>query len=381
MRAMVVNATWEPKPGLDARMVASRRATASLAWRSPVHQLVDVPDPMVQSGEILVEVARCGVCGSDTHCYEHDDAGYVKFSGPARFPVIGGHEWSGRVVEVGRSVRGVRVGEWVCGEGMVSCGVCEPCKRGDPNQCLHLDMVGFSAPGAFAERLAIHERFVWSLDAVAERHGDAALDLGALVEPLACAFNGIWVVAGGLRPGSHVVVFGCGPIGLGAVLLARAAGAASILAFDTVAERRSLALACGADAVFGALPVDMAAEAVFSMTRGWGGDLFVEAAGAAAATVPVVEACAAPRSTLVYLGRTGERVPVGLDRLVTGAARIVGARGHSGGGCFPNVLRMLAHGRLDPMPMVTARFSLGSAVAAVARSVSRTDGKILVTGP
>lgn len=374
MLALKVEATWAPKDGLDPGMIATRRATASSAWRDPVHRMVDVPEPTPGPGEVVVEVLRCGVCGSDTHCWEHDADGYVKFSGPARFPVIGGHEWSGRIVELGRDVRGFRVGELVCGEGMLSCGTCEACKRGSPNQCRDLDMVGFSAPGAFAERMAVGARFLWSLDAVAERVGDAAGDLGATVEPIACAYNGIWVVGGGMLPGSHVAVFGCGPIGLGAILLARAAGAASILAFDTIPERRALAVRCGADAAY----ADGAIDAVMSATRGWGADLCVEAAGAAIVTMPAIEAILAPRGTMVYLGRTGERAPVGLDVLVTRAARIVGVRGHSGGGCFPNLLRMMAAGRLDPTPMITARAPLSGVIGAIERSATRTDGKILV---
>jgi threonine dehydrogenase-like Zn-dependent dehydrogenase len=375
MRAMRVDATWDPKPGLDPGMLAGRRATASAAWRNPVHAMVDVAEPEPKAGEVVIDVLRCGVCGSDTHCFEHDPSGYVKFSGPARFPVIGGHEWSGRVVEVGPETRGLRVGEWVCGEGMLSCGTCEACKRGNPNQCRDLDMVGFSAPGAFSERMAVGARFLWSLDAVAEKIGDRALDLGAMVEPIACAYNGIWVVAGGMAPGSYVAVFGCGPIGLGAVLLARAAGAASILAFDTVPERRALALACGADDAFGP---EGAVDAVMAATRGWGADLCVEAAGAAVVTMPAIEAILAPRGTMVYLGRTGERVPVGLDVLVSGAARIVGARGHSGGGCFPSILRMMASGRFDPSPMITGRVGLEQIIPAIARSTTRKDGKILM---
>jgi threonine dehydrogenase-like Zn-dependent dehydrogenase len=81
---------------------------------------------------------------------------------------------------------------------------------------------------------------------------------------------------------------------------------------------------------------------------------------------------------MVYLGRTGQRAPVFLDTLVTGASGIIGARGHAGGGCFPNIIRMIERGVFDPSPMITARFPFGEVPEALDRSRLRTDGKIMV---
>jgi threonine dehydrogenase-like Zn-dependent dehydrogenase len=303
----------------------------------------------------------------------------MRFSGPTRAECVLGHEYAGEVVEVGPEVRDLRVGDLVAGEGMLGCGACRACRVGQPNQCPALEMVGFSAPGALATHLASHPRFLWRLDRLAARWGsaDAALEGGALVEPLACGYNGMFVASGGFAPGANVAVFGCGPIGLGAVLLARAAGAARVLAFETVPERRALALAFGADEVHdpdAAPPYERLAAA----THGEGVDMLVEAAGAAVHTMPHIERAFAPGGRMVYLGRTGERAPVMLDVLVTQAAGIVGARGHSGGGCFPNVLRLMETGRIDPRPMVTARYPLGRAVEALERSRARSDGKVMV---
>ncbi len=241
-------------------------------------------------------------------------------------------------------------------------------------------MVGFSAPGAFAERIVSKERFVWKVDALAERYGDVggAIEAAALIEPLACSYNGMFVAAGGFAPGARVVVFGCGPIGLGAVMLARAAGAAQVIAVEGMAERRALAGTLGADIVLDpqASPVDLA---ILEATSGEGADMIVEAAGAALHTLPLSERIFAAGGRMVYLGRTGHRAPVGLDTLVTRAAGIVGARGHSGGGCFPSVIRLLASGRIDPRPMLGARYPLEQAVHALERSRLRLDAKVLVT--
>jgi threonine dehydrogenase-like Zn-dependent dehydrogenase len=388
MQGVLFEGTWDPRPRYrptEAEVASGKARVASEVWRHPRFTRTTLPDPTPGPGEVVVEVKACGVCGSDTHCYETDADGYVLFSGPVRLPVVCGHEYAGRVVAVGPGVRRIRVGELVVAEGMLYCGVCEACRRGRFNQCPDLEMVGFSSPGAYADYVSVHEKHLWSLDRLAGSLGsDEALVRGATVEPIACAFNGIWVSGGGMAPGSHVAVYGCGPIGLGAILLARAAGAASVTAFDVVPERVELARACGADLAHdvralraeGRSPADVVLDA----TNGWGADVSVEAAGAARATMPDIERTFAPGAMMVYLGRTGEKAPVELDRLVTGAARIVGARGHAGGGCFPNLLRMMERGVLDPRPMISARMALADAIPALARSTTRTDGKIMLVG-
>lgn len=384
MHAYQLRATWEPRHPLTPAQERTRRAPASWVWRGPVLERVELPDPDPGPGEVVVEVGACGVCGSDTHCIETDADGYVLFSGPTRLPVTLGHEYTGRVVALGAGVRWLRVGELVAGEGMLSCGRCEACRRGLPNQCVELDMVGFSAPGAYARYVLAGEHRLWSLDRLAGWLGsaEAALEVGALVEPISCSYNGIWVSAGGMLPGSHVAVYGCGPIGLGAILLARAAGAATVSAFDLVPERVALARALGADVAWSVAELQAAggtpAGVVRELTDGWGADLHVEAAGAAGKVLPDIEASMAAGGRMVYLGRTGERVPVELDVFVSAAAGIVGARGHAGGGCFPGVIRLLERGRIDVSPMITARLPADAVPEALERSRTRRDGKILV---
>jgi threonine dehydrogenase-like Zn-dependent dehydrogenase len=390
MKAIQLEADWDPKPRYrvtDAERASGKATMASEVWRHPRFVEANVPDPTPGPHEVVVQVRACGVCGSDTHCYETDADGYILFSGPVRLPVVPGHEYAGEVVAVGSHVRHLRVGDLVAAEGMLNCGVCEACRTFHPNQCPYLEMVGFSAPGAYAEYIAVEERFCWKLDAIADRLGSAtaALELGALIEPISCPYNGMFVSAGGMRPGDHVAVFGCGPIGLGAVALARAAGAATVIAFDVSAERNALAVALGADEAhdpraLAAAGTSPAAE-IRRITRGWGCDMLVEAAGAALRTMPEIERSFAPGGKMVYLGRTGERAPVMLDVLVTGASSIHGARGHNGGGCFPQVIRLLAHDRIHVAPMITSRRPFAEFMQALQQSCERTDGKIMIQYP
>ncbi|MFH1467302.1 MAG: alcohol dehydrogenase catalytic domain-containing protein, partial [Pseudomonadota bacterium] len=290
MKAYVLDADWDPRPPYapSPAEVASRKArVASEVWRHPRLSLRQLPDPTPGPQEVLIRVRAVGVCGSDTHCVETDPEGYILFSGPTRLPVVLGHEYSGEVVATGVDVRELRAGQLVACEGMLYCGVCEACRRGRFNQCVRLDMVGFSAPGAYAEYIVAHEKHCFVLDGLAERLGGAgrALAIGALIEPIACPYNGMFVAAGGMPPGSHVAVYGCGPIGLGAILLARAAGAATVLAFDVSQERCRLAEALGADAAWDPRALAAAgsspADRVLEFTQGWGADMLVEAAGAA----------------------------------------------------------------------------------------------------
>ncbi len=381
MKAVVMRASWEPRA--DARLsdaqLRDRKAPASQVWRHPTFTWETLPDPEPGHGEVVVRVRRCGVCGSDTHCYETDADGYVLFSGPTRLPCVVGHEYTGEVVALGPGVLDLRVGDLVCAEGMIGCGVCEACRVGKPNQCGRLEMVGFSAPGAYAEYIVAKERFLWRLDRLAGHLGDAeaALELAALVEPIGCAFNGRVVGAGGVVPGSWVGVFGCGPIGLGAIALARACGAAGVAAFDVVPERLALARQLGADVAHDPRSVD-AAEVLRELSGGWGADMVVEAAGAAQHTMPSIERSFAPGGRMVYLGRTGLRAPVMLDVLVTQAAGIVGARGHVGSGIFPRILRLLERGRLPVAGMVTTRLPFASTLDALVKSTDRTDGKVML---
>jgi hypothetical protein len=302
-------------------------------------------------------------------------------------PVIIGHEFSGTVVEAGRRVTTLREGDMVASEGILHCGTCEPCRRGNPNQCLNLEMVGFSAPGAFADFIAVPEEHCWKLNDLqrAYPNDDLIYEVGALVEPMGCAYNGMFVSAGGFMPGARVAIFGAGPIGLGAVLLARTAGAAAVMVFDPSIQRCKLALEMGAD--FAQSPTELLQQGlspsgvIRELTRGYGADMLVEAAGAAEYTVPEIEKSFAPNGKMVYLGRAGNRVRMDLDVLVSQASLIAGARGHAGHGIYPGILRMLATGRLPAEKMITSRFPFSQVMDAIRKSTERVDGKIMVKFP
>lgn len=180
-------------------------------------------------------------------------------------------------------------------------------------------------------------------------------------------------------PGANAIVYGAGPIGLGAVLLLKIAGAAMIIAVDVVNERLEIARKLGADYVFNLKNEDRVEEVILEITSGWGADLQIEAAGAARHTLPIIQKLYAKRGKVVYLGRAEALASLELNNMVSGAISLVGSRGHSGYGIFSNIIRLLQGGRLAGVQeIITASFPFSEIMKAFAISTKRTDGKILV---
>jgi threonine dehydrogenase-like Zn-dependent dehydrogenase len=382
MKAVVVEAKWDPRPDYplsDWERETGKAITGSSIWRHPRFAIQEVPDPTPGPDEVVIRVKACGVCGSDLHFYETDAEGYILYPGLVKFPVIPGHEFSGEVVAVGKEVRDLRPGDMVTSEEMLWCGICTPCRSGFFNHCTNLEELGFTVPGAMAEYVAVKAKYCWKIDAIAERYGDVdkAYEAGSLVEPTSVAYNGIFIRAGGFRPGAYVAVFGAGPIGLAAIALSRAAGAGKVIAFDVSAPRREMARRMGADIALD--PREVApSEAVRELTRGEGADLFLEAAGAPTRTLPEMEKALAINGRIVVIGRAAERVPLYLETLQVRRGQIFGSQGHSGDAIFPSVIRMMAAGLIDMTRIITARYPLDRAVEAVERLSRRLDAKITI---
>lgn len=382
MKALVLRADWDPRPEYPLSDWEKRTGTAvtgSSVWRHPRLKVEEIATPAMAPDQVLVQVRACGVCGSDIHFYETDASGYMLYPGLTHFPSAVGHEFSGVVADKGAAVTDLEIGDMVTAEEMIWCGHCVPCRNGYPNQCQNLEEIGFTIDGAAAEYIAIGAKYCWKISGIAERLGDEAktFEMGALAEPTSVAYNGIFEAAGGFRPGSYVAVFGAGPIGLSSIGLARAAGAGKIVAFEVSPLRQKLALTVGADYVYDPRQVKPG-EVLLEQSGGAGFDFFVEAAGAPQYTIPEVESALAIGAKAVQIGRAATRVPMYLERLQVRKAKVFGAQGHSGYGNFPNVIRLMASGRLDLSPIITSRFQLDDGVAAIQQATKREDGKILI---
>lgn len=252
-------------------------AVGSIALRE-----VDKPD--IGPDELLVRVEACGVCGTDRHLFHGEF--------PCTPPVTPGHEFSGIVEALGKSVSDFAVGDRVTGDPNIACGRCAHCHAGRVNLCSNLRAIGIHRDGGFAEYLALPQKQAFILPA------DLKPTHGAFCEPLGCCLHGVDLAE--IRPGRSVAVLGGGVIGLLTVQLARLAGATTIILSTRQASRRALAEDLGATAT-----VDPTAADVISAVAG--------ATGLAPGGVDVVFECAGVRETVeqsMRLARAGGKVVI-----------------------------------------------------------------------
>ena len=207
-----------------------------------------VPDPTPGPLDVVVKVGRCGICGSDLHITEDPIFGVPQ-------GVVLGHEYSGDVVEVGRDVTTVKVGDRIAAFPLISCGQCGPCKTGHSAWCEKGLVVGGGGYGQFSQ-VAEHQ--------CVRMPSGVSLSDGALVEPLAVGLHAVNV--SGLRSGQRVLVIGAGPIGLAVVFWARRMGAGKIACTASSTRRAELAMEMGAS-VF----VEPSETPVEDVTRALGG--------------------------------------------------------------------------------------------------------------
>ena len=225
------------------------------------------------------------------------------------------------------------------------------------NQCKDLEEPGLTYDGGFAEYAAIKAKYCYPLNDIMNYYGGdkmTAFELGAMIEPTGVAYNGLFVRGGGIRPGGHVAVFGCVP------------------------ERVELAKKCGADYVYDPTSFsspDEQAELLMDLTNGAGISLFAECAGATKFTYPVMGKALAIGGKTVQIGHTVGITPVDIFNWQWNAATISGSNGQSGQGIYPDVIALMASGRIDMRKMVTGRFNLED----IQEGMKITAGKVLVS--
>lgn len=382
MKALTLTAEWMPRP--DYKLSETERETrkvksGSQVWKNPHISVGQSADPAPKDDEVIIQVAAVGICGSDMHMYESGSDGYMLYPGLTRFPNILGHEFSGRVVETGKAVRDLKVGDLVTAEEVQWCGTCVSCRRGYVNHCDNMEELGFTTPGAMAQYIPVRARYCWKLDEIADRVGDEreALVMGAMVEPTGVSYHAMFNRIHTWQPGMYVAVFGAGPIGLAAEALALAAGASQVIVFDTSPARREIAQRLGATHVID--PADGSAnDILLDLTYGRGVDFVVEAAGAPGHTLSPLTSGLAVNATIAHIGRSEKPTSLALEYYQVRGVQLAGSLGHAGHGTFQNVIRMMASGRLDMRPMVSARMALDDALSAFKRLESRQDAKIIL---
>lgn len=244
-------------------------------------RVIDASAPQPGPEDVLIAVRAAGICGTDLHIYHGEYE--------ATYPIIPGHEFSGEVVEVGAQVSRFKPGDRVTADPNLPCGKCPFCQRNEPNQCQHLQAVGVTRNGAFAELVAVPESAVFHI-------GDLSYAAAALVEPLACVVWGLKRVQ--VQPGDAALIFGAGPMGCLVLQAVKHAGAAQVVVTDTVPQRLERAAALGATHTV--LADELQADCLRAYAP-LGYDLVTDATGIPA----VLEQCfdyARPRGTIWVFG-------------------------------------------------------------------------------
>lgn len=304
----------------------------------------EVPTPSVAPDEVLVEVAAVGVCGSDTHYFRHGRIGDFVVRGP----LILGHELSGRIVAVGAEVPEARLGERVAVEPQKNCRRCRECRAGRYNLCPRMEF--YATPpvdGAFAQFCAIRAEFAHPLPAAISD------EAAALLEPLSVAIT--TMRKAGVTPGSSILIAGAGPIGIICAQTARAFGAAEIIVTDLVAERRERALAFGATRVLDPAETDIAGA-------GLDVDAFVDASGSARAVFDGIKAVR-PAGTAVLVGLGNPEMTLPVEHIQNAEVTVTGIFRYAD--TWPAAIHLVASGQIDLDSLVTGKFDLDHAAAAL----------------
>ncbi len=326
--------------------------------------VTDIPRPEVGPDDLLVRVASCGICGSDVH-------GYDGSTGRRIPPIVMGHEASGVVAEAGADVRRFRPGDRVTFDSTISCGTCYFCVGGRLNLCDRRRVLGVSCDeyrqhGAFAEYVAVPERIAYRIP------DSLSFDHAALVEPVSIAFHAVGLTRVGL--GDTALVVGAGMIGQLVVQTLRAAGCGRIIAVDLDDTRLEQALKHGADHAVNAGSDDVPGQ-VIGLTGGRGVDLAFEAVG----TAPAIQAAVASLrkgGVLGLIGNLTPRVEIPLQSIVTRELSLLGSCASSGE--YPACLEMMARGRIDVSPFVSAVAPLEEGAGWFERLHRREPGLIKV---
>jgi L-iditol 2-dehydrogenase len=318
-------------------------------------QVHDESVPVVGAGEKLIRIKSVGVCGSDLHWFAEGGIGDAKLD----HPLILGHEFAGETED----------GRRVAIEPAIPCGNCEFCVRGHPNLCLSTIFAGHGTQdGALREYLAWNEKCLFPLPDL------LTFEDGAMLEPLGVAIHSVDLAH--LKTGMTVGVFGCGPIGLLIIQLAKLSGAANIIAIDKFVHRADAAKAFGADRVFVTSDNSHLGEIQAATTHGRGVDVAFEVAGVQE-TVDVSVAAVIPGGKVILTGipdddKTSFSASIARRKGLT--IKLVRRMKHT----YPRAIELVSKGMVDVRSIVTHRFALEQADEAF-RAAERRDGlKVII---
>jgi len=298
----------------------------------------DVDKPRPGPGQVLVQVRRIGVCGSDIHAY-YGKHPYI------RCPIVQGHEFAGRITEVGPDVRNLGAGDDVTAMPQLVCGQCYPCRHGNYHICNSLKVIGCQAEGAAQEFLAVDQDLVVKLPAGMD------YDSGAMVEPVAVGAHAVGRL--GSVEGKKVLVLGAGPIGNLTAQAVRGLGAAAVAISDLSDFRLEVARACGIPHAVNPAKRDLASS-VREAFGPDGADAILECVGVEE-TVGQAISLARKGTDIVIVGVFGEKPRVDIGLVQDKELRLIGTLMYKAGD-YRTAIDLVQSGRVVLKPLLTGHF-------------------------
>src|SRR5438477_1971278 len=302
-------------------------------------ELADVETPKPGSGEVLVRIAACGICGSDVH-------GYDGSTGRRIPPLVMGHEAAGTVAETGAGANSFAKGDRLTFDSTVYCGECSNCRRGDVNLCDRRQVLGVSCgdyrrAGAFAEFVAVPARILYRLP------DNFPFAEAAMLEAVAVAIHGVNLAQ--LAPNSTALVVGAGTIGILTLQALRAAGCSKVFVTDVDTQRLALAKKLGATEIL--LSDDSLLARILERTSNEGVDVVLECVGRNETVAASIDATR-KGGTVVLVGNIAPNVNLPLQKVVTRQIRLQGSCASAGE--YPQAIEWMASCKIQVKPLITA---------------------------
>ena len=328
----------------------------------PGLELMEVPSPEVGINDVLIKVHKAGICGTDLHI-ESWDAWAARTIEP---PLVVGHEFAGRIVEVGSNVSDFQLGDLVSGEGHVVCGRCRHCLAGRRHLCAHSIGLGVGRDGAFAEYVSLPMTNVW------HHWSGIDEDVAAIFDPFG---NAVHTALRFEVLGEDVLISGAGPIGLMATAVVRHAGARYVVVSEPNAYRRALAERMGATIVVDPRVTELAeVQQQLGMVEGF--DVVLEMSGNPEAIRSAI-ASMAHGAKLAQLGIPAGEVSLDLSDIIFKMLTLSGIYGREMYETWYKMSVMLQSG-LDIRPAISHRFAFREHEAAFGTARSGESGKVIM---
>lgn len=324
--------------------------------------LEDIPKPSIGPGEVLVKIRKTAICGTDLHIYTWDEWSQATIPVPMQV----GHEFVGDIVEIGSSVRGLKPGQRVSGEGHVVCGHCRNCRAGTRHLCINTRGIGVNIPGCFAEYLVIPGENVFPIPPGITDDEAAILDPLGNATHTALSFN---------LPGEDVLITGAGPIGILAAAICKHVGARNIVITDPKDYRLVLAKALGARHA-----INVAQQSLkdimhdVGMTEGF--DVGLEMSGNAGAFNDMIDTCKAG-AKIALLGILPQEAKIDWHKVIFKGLFIKGIYGREMFETWYKMCAMIQSG-LDVKPIITHHYPVDDFVEGFELMETGQSGKIIL---